>query len=119
MLHRVGVYAAVTARDGEGTAIFSGEVDNLRVTAGQTTEAGTVTLNRIRNRPPVLTAISNQTVFRGGQVVINLSATDPDQGDTLTFAAALSDDVSNPFLVQMVNNGGGTAVCRNRLRPVH
>ena len=61
---------AVYARDGEGTAIFSGEVDNLRVTAGQTTEAGTVTLNRIRNRPPVLAAISDQTVFRGGQVVI-------------------------------------------------
>lgn len=101
----------VTARDGAGTAIFSGEADGLRVTAGQTTDAGTVTLNRIRNRPPVLAAISDQTVFAGGQVVVNLSATDRDQGDVLTFAAELSDDVSNPFQVLVQNNGDGTAVC--------
>jgi hypothetical protein len=106
-----GYTLAVFARNAAGEAIFSGEVDGLRIIAGQTTEAGEVILTRIRNRPPVLAAISDQSLLPGGQVAINLSATDLDAGDALSFAAGLNDDVENPFQVQLQDNGDGTAVC--------
>ena len=40
------------------------------------------------NRPPVLAAISNQSVDEGATLNVPLSASDPDTGDTLTFSAS-------------------------------
>jgi hypothetical protein len=40
------------------------------------------------NQPPVLAAISNQTVNEGSLLTITAAATDPDAGDTYTFSLA-------------------------------
>jgi YD repeat-containing protein len=55
------------------------------------------------NRPPVVTAITNQSVDRGQTLVVNVSSTDPD-GNPVTISAT-----GLPRFATLVDKGDGTA----------
>ncbi|MGH8015187.1 MAG: Ig-like domain-containing protein, partial [Candidatus Zixiibacteriota bacterium] len=59
------------------------------------------------NQPPILAPIGPRTITEGQTLVINLSATDPDQTMTPYFTANLSNLGGNGTLF---DNGNGTAV---------
>jgi len=61
----------------------------------------TLTVND-QSRAPTLAPISNQTMNEGQTLVVPLSSTDPDVGDTLTLS------VSGPAFVTLMDNGDGT-----------
>jgi len=50
------------------------------------TKTVSITVGHV-NRPPVLNAVGNKSVAEGAALTFTLSATDPDSGETLTYAA--------------------------------
>lgn len=56
------------------------------------------------NVAPVLNAIGNQALTEGDNVVLNLSATDANPGDVLSFSGS-----TLPAFASLVDNGDGTA----------
>jgi len=68
--------------DAAGDLFIADSMNNVirRVAAGLLLTVATP------NRPPVLTAIADQTTTRGYTVAVTAQATDPDPGQTLTFS---------------------------------
>jgi hypothetical protein len=83
-----GLKLVVYAMNEDQKAVFKGSIDGLSVTGGKATDAGTILLERLTNRPPVLNPIGNRIVNENESLTINISASDLD-GDNLTFTAAL------------------------------
>lgn len=69
----------------EGEVLFSGSVEGISVLPNQTTDAGIILLLPVVNLPPILSPIGNQTVPAGVPLVLELEASDPNEGDILTF----------------------------------
>ncbi|MFP4419271.1 MAG: putative Ig domain-containing protein [Desulfococcaceae bacterium] len=69
----------------EDEVLFSGTSEAISVLPNQTTDAGTILLLPIVNLPPVLSPIGNQSVDAGLPIAIFLEASDPNEGDQLTF----------------------------------
>ena len=61
------------------------------------------------NTAPNLTPIADQSATVGEELVVNLSAADPDTGQTLTF---FLDPDDSPASATLTDNGDGTAVVR-------
>jgi hypothetical protein len=107
-----GLKVVAYARDKDGLAIFAGEVDNITVVAGETTDAGTIILRQIIDRAPVLDPIGNKSVDENQLLTINLIAGDPDE-DRLTFSAFQILDGTTaelPAGASLTDNSNGTAI---------
>jgi hypothetical protein len=98
---------SISLKDAQGNVIFRGNKGGLQVIAGEITDAGTIDLISTYeppvevNRPPVLTAPTsiNFDTFFTSLLSFQVSATDPDTGDTLTFYAAdLPQGVDGTYL---------------------
>jgi hypothetical protein len=103
--------------DGDDTAQFSWTPDedlagNYFVTfivtdngspALSDSEEVTLTVGDV-NRPPVLDPIGNQVIGSGEELALLLTATDPDEGDLLTYEAS-----GIPTGATFIDNGNGTA----------
>ena len=108
---------AVFTDNGDGTAHFSWTPDedlagNFIVTfivtdngspALSDSEEVTLTVGDV-NRPPVLDRIGNQVIGSGEELTLLLTATDPDEGDMLTYEAS-----GLPTGSVFIDNGNGTA----------
>jgi N-acetylneuraminic acid mutarotase len=81
------------AFDASGVKRFAGEARDVTLTAGQTAVVA-ITLQDLDPKPgfdndvPVITSLvaSSSHVLPGGTITLRATATDPDPGDTLTFA---------------------------------
>lgn len=83
-----GIYTmTITVNDGQGGS--DSETFTLTVTEG--------------NLPPVLTDIADQTMLENTVLVVNITASDPDAGDTIMLAVA-----NLPAFGVFVDNGDGT-----------
>jgi len=91
------------AKDESGAIIFRGEVTDVEVVAGQTTEVGPIILFPVVNRPPVMDEIGSWEVEEGETLEFMISASDPDADNTLDFTAnnlpmgAVFDPISRFF----------------------
>jgi hypothetical protein len=87
----------VDAKDSFDVTIFRGIKRGLLIIANQTTDAGTVILEPVTNRAPVMDPIDDQQARVGELLSFFVTATDVD-GDSLTFSADLSQlpGASNP-----------------------
>ncbi len=93
----------VNAGDESGQVIFQGQQGDLTIQSGQTTDAGTITLVQVANRPPVLDPIGPQTVSEGQSLDLLITAGDVD-GNLLSHSIGNQPTGSN-----FVDNGDGTA----------
>ncbi len=87
----------VDAKDSFDVTIYRGIKAGIPIRANQTTDAGTVILESVTNRAPVMDPIDDQQAREGELLSFFVTATDVD-GDSLTFSADLSQlpDASNP-----------------------
>ena len=69
-----------------GTDSFTYKANDGSLDSNVATVTITVTAAPVVNRPPVLTAIGNQTATEGQQLTFTATATDADAGQTLTFS---------------------------------
>jgi hypothetical protein len=77
----------LSAKDESNNTIFEGTSDPVNVRAGQTVDAGLITLTPV-NQPPVLDPIGPKSVNAGELLSFIVTATDPDPDDDLTFSAS-------------------------------
>ena len=92
---RRGIIEEVPAGDGldveifamgeGGEVLFEGRALDLTVFPDQTTDVGIILLRPVVNLPPVLSPVGNQSVDAGLPLAIFLDASDPNEGDQLTF----------------------------------
>lgn len=103
-----GYTLVISALDAEGEELLRGSVEGLAVAAGRTTDAGTIVLRRVRNRPPVLAPLEDRIIFDFQTSVFEITAADPDPGDRLTLSLAPAPGDQLPPGATLVDNGDGT-----------
>lgn len=82
----------VNGLNNEEVLVYSGTSDPVEVLPGQTTNAGLIELEPVLNLPPEFDPINETNtvlVTEPGEIVIVVTATDPNPDDTLTFSADL------------------------------
>ena len=83
-----------------GNAAGGNQIDQIRFADGTSWNVAAIQSHLVVDRPPVLSVpLGDQSVIQGANANITLPAgsfTDPDPGDTLTWAASLSSGAALP-----------------------
>jgi RHS repeat-associated protein len=75
-----------TAAPNHTYAFFSVATDNVGLIEQVPAFPDAVTFARIPNEPPVIGDIANQSVLEGSEILLRIAASDPDEGQLLSFS---------------------------------